>query len=119
MKRFLLCSVGLLISGLAIGLGISQSHAQLPGGSGAPSAVLKQSWETSPAKPPGPAAPMQSPYAQSLFDSPLGATPAAPYPATGLVNPAGEFRPPPFQEKPDPNADIAVSSAQGPWMIFI
>lgn len=106
MKLFL-SGMGLVAIGGVLGLPLAQTRAQLPlqpSAPGAPTAVLKQ-----------------PSYVQSLFNSSPSANPAVPGAAPGMANltPLGEFRPPPFHEKPDPNKDIAVSPAQGPWMIFI
>jgi len=95
---------GIAVTGLAIALAANQGHAQVkfaqdavPGpGSGA--ATLRMPWEASPQTTPGAA---------------NVATPA-------FLNPTGGFKPiPPYQEAPDPNKDILVTAAQGPWLICV
>jgi hypothetical protein len=105
MSRFHCILFGVAVAGLAAGSLTSRGQAQGkfaqdvgPGPANQP--ALRLPWETSPATTPGPATPGMPAF--------LGGSSA------------GAFKPiPPYQELPDPNKDILVTTANGPWMICV
>src|SRR5438477_4103459 len=106
MSRFHCMIAGVAVAGLAVVLAAKRGQAQEkfaqdvgPGPANQP-AALRLPWETSPASTPGTTTPGMPAF--------LGG------------NSPGAFKPiPPFQELPDPNKDILVTTAQGPWMICV
>jgi hypothetical protein len=115
-------SLGLVVVGVMAGLvALGIAHAQAPLGPGpgpGSEARLRDPFQESispmPANP-GPANPL--PVPAPVLPSTPGAVPGF---ASGNLQSAGPGRPfPPFQESPDPNADIRVTPEHGLWLICV
>lgn len=109
MVRYSL-AVGCLISGLVIAIATSslvRAQSQVPGNGGG--VVMKQPWDTMPAPLPGFAQP-GVPNNLPAFTQP---------PMSGQVNAVANAPLFPQPETYDPNADIAVQDAHGPWMVLV
>jgi hypothetical protein len=106
MSRFHFMIAGVAVAGLAVVLAAKRGQAQekfaeesRPGPANQP-AALRLPWETSSPTTPGTATPGMPAF-------------------LGTGSPAA-FKPiPPYQEPFDPNKDILVTPAQGPWMICV
>ncbi len=147
MRRTRLLVAGLTASTLAVGLGVCLGQGTppakpgMPGdyGPGVQGAVLKQPFGSAPVGGApiggGPSGTGQAPpgsYVQGVFgqtppgDPTLGgANPEATIGGSGVggsggvMYQGGQFKPPPYQPRPDPNYDIKVTPELGPWMIYV
>src|SRR5262245_51477124 len=140
MKRLFLLAMGTGL-GLALATGVNLGRAQLPAtpvtgpapGPGPEGAVLKNTFDPS-AAPTGagtvPGTGALPPSVQSLFPQGANARASSPLPPIGQsqavsdtpgvpMHGTGLWTMPPYQEKPDPNRDIAITPTQGPWVVYI
>ena len=112
--RKVICGLsGTALTGLAVVLTAMQGQAQIPSsspppGPGASPATLQVPW-------------LESGTAPAAAPARTAANPGlAPFAGATAPEGAATFKPiPPYQEPPDPNKDILVSAAQGPWMICV
>jgi hypothetical protein len=105
---------GLATAGLVLTTSWHWGRAQTQPGPGVQPATLKVPWlETSNSAPSAPAIPSTG------STSVVAASAAAASPAAANLTQSGGSSLPKYEEKPDPNEDIRVRAAQGPWLICL